>query len=338
MDGELLPATRRCLRGSHDADEQATHPCDASSLFIQKHTDKQVLELVVAPEDEQDVFWTEPYRSWRTIYRKRPQAGTSQDGGALPNTGREQWAFLTHIVRNYDRLAGRTVFLQGKLPSCGGVPLQDGSIHADNHLLSNVSAHDYLEHAFHPDGLPATFMPLTARVNHKLNAISFRTGFAEQGTVPRPISRLPSSGKDGDRWLAWQNLDYAALIQASRTNTSRELITFEQFFHRAVGTAPPQLVYFVPGAQFAASREALQSTSKETYEWILRLLDEEHAEIVFYLELSWHYLLGGRTEGTGKRRLDDHVDFTVNVLNLGSVVRWLLDLVGWWGIMIGGGA
>ena len=38
--------------------------------------------------------------------------------------------------------AQRTVFLHGKLPSCG-VLLHEGTI--GNHLLSNVSAHDYLE-------------------------------------------------------------------------------------------------------------------------------------------------------------------------------------------------
>lgn len=33
--------------------------------------------------------------------------------GCLPNAGREPHTFLTHIVRNYDRLADVTVFVQG---------------------------------------------------------------------------------------------------------------------------------------------------------------------------------------------------------------------------------
>ena len=37
----------------------------------------------------------------------------------LPNVGREQHAYLTHIVRNYDSLADWTVFLHGKVSTCG---------------------------------------------------------------------------------------------------------------------------------------------------------------------------------------------------------------------------
>ena len=47
------------------------------------------------------------------------------------------------------------------------------------------------------------------------------------------------------------------------------------------------------GAQFAASRAALRSTSKETYQWILELVEAGHFEVTFYLEMSWLYVLHG---------------------------------------------
>ena len=56
----------------------------------------------------------------------------------LPNVGKEQHAYLTHIVRNYDSLANCwTVFLHGKMPTCGFFLSNPKLI--GNHLLTNVS-------------------------------------------------------------------------------------------------------------------------------------------------------------------------------------------------------
>ena len=51
------------------------------------------------------------------------------------------------------------------------------------------------------------------------------------------------------------------------------------------------MLYFAHGAQLAASRAALRSTSKETYEWVLELIEAGHFEVTFYLEMSWLYVL-----------------------------------------------
>merc|ERR1719276_633312 len=128
-----------------------------------------------------------------------------------------------------------------------------------NHLLTNVSALDYLQAR---DDL---YMPITGRANHDLTTSSFRTTFADgEGARPRvsrPVPAYPSNAEGADdRWLAWESNDLqqhakdATLMQGVlRTD---ELIDFHDFFQRVVGRAPPAVLYFAQGAQFAASRAA----------------------------------------------------------------------------------
>ena len=46
-------------------------------------------------------------------------------------------------MRNYDELADRTVFLHGKMPTCGFFLVNKRKL--GNHLLTNVSVLDSLE-------------------------------------------------------------------------------------------------------------------------------------------------------------------------------------------------
>ena len=131
----------------------------------------------------------------------------------LCQVGKEQHAYLTHIVRNYDSLADWTVFLHGKMSTCGFF-LADPKL-MGNHLLTNVSVLDYLQ----ADG--NLFMPLTGRANHNLTLSSFRSTFADgldpRPRVSRPVSAYPRHQNEGggaaeeegggDRWLEWESND-----------------------------------------------------------------------------------------------------------------------------------
>jgi hypothetical protein len=174
-----------------------------------------------------------------------------------------------------------------------------------NHLLTNVSVLDYLQAR---DDL---FMPITGRMNHDLTTSSFRSTFADgvgaRPRVSRPVPAYPNHGDQGsnaegadDRWLEWEANDLqqhakdATLMQGVlRTD---ELIDFNDFFQRVVGRAPPAVLYFAQGAQFAASRAALRSTPKATYQWILELIEAGHFEVTFYLEMIWLYVLHAAEE------------------------------------------
>jgi Protein of unknown function (DUF3431) len=71
---------------------------------------KQQFEVVIAKFKE-DISWAECIQSNRTIYAKDPEERLGFR--ILPNLGREGGTYLFHIVENYDRLADRTLFLQG---------------------------------------------------------------------------------------------------------------------------------------------------------------------------------------------------------------------------------
>ena len=283
--------------------------------------------MVIARHAE-DISWSDPFAAVRTVYWKSgeelsvypgasaagesgwrsaaPEAAASamhSDSVVLPNVGKEQHAYLTHIVRNYDSLADRTVFMHGHEPTCGYFLVDPNNV--GNHLLTNVSVLDYLL----SEG--DLYMPLTGRANHDLTLASVRSTFADglspRPRVSRPVPAYPTHGDQvgsaeeggGDRWLKWETNDLSmhakelSLTLSQGMLSATELIEFGTFFQRVIGRPPPAVLYFSHGAQFAASRAALRSTSKETYEWILELVEAGHFEVTFYLEMMWHYVLHG---------------------------------------------
>ena len=278
-----------------------------------KEVDRRNLQVVVVRHDE-DISWSDPFAAVRTVYEKpgtelaalppTPLFATAAASDAasvvLPNVGKEQHAYLTHIVRNYDSLAERTVFMHGHEPTCGFFLVDPN--HMGDHLLTNVSMLDYVL----SEG--DLYMPLTGRANHDLTLASVRSTFADglspRPRVSRPVPAYPIYGADqetkaeeggGDRWLKWEANDLSRHAKELTLNqgalSADQMIDFGTFFQRVVGRAPPAVLYFAHGAQFAASRAALRSTSKETYEWVLELIEAGHFEVTFYLEMSWLYVL-----------------------------------------------
>ena len=85
------------------------------------------LQLLVVRHAE-DISWSDAFAAVRTVYEKpgpvlvtlpptpRPAAAAAPHAArvVLPNVGREQHAYLTHIVRNYDSLAERTVLTRAR--------------------------------------------------------------------------------------------------------------------------------------------------------------------------------------------------------------------------------
>ena len=81
--------------------------------------------------------------------------------------------------------------------------------------------------------------------------------------------------KDADRWLGWERFDYRAFLDAQCPGSlAANCISFESFFHRLFGRAPPPVLTFAQGAQFAASRDALRRIPKPTYERLLKEIEE----------------------------------------------------------------
>ena len=266
-DGAIVDASRPCNWGLSEESSPRSSTCAAAETLasIEKQEVSRKNLQVVVVQHEEDISWSDPFAAVRTVYKKsgkklsvHPQAGTTSAVEAapdaalveLPNVGKEQHAYLTHIVRNYDELADRTVFLHGKMSTCGFYLANEGEM--GNHLLTNVSVLDYLQAR---DDL---FMPITGRMNHDLTTSSFRSTFADgvgaRPRVSRPVPAYPNHGDQGsnaegadDRWLEWEANDLqqhakdATLMQGVlRTD---ELIDFNDFFQRVVGRAPPAVLY-----------------------------------------------------------------------------------------------
>jgi len=322
-NGVTVGASIPCNWGNTGPNRQAeatgSTTCAGAEMLAaieKKELDRRDLQVVVVRHAE-DISWSEPFAAVRTVYEKPgselpilPLTSTSAGAGpaapeaasvVLPNVGKEQHAYLTHIVRNYDSLANRTVFLHGKKPTCGFF-LADPKL-MGNHLLTNVSVLDYLTAEGGHGKRSDLFIPLTGRANHDLTLSSFRSSFADgldpRPRVPRPVTAHPAYGdqkrKDedggGDRWLQWEVNDLPKFAKEITVKQgvlrADEMVDFTAFFKRVVGRAPPAVLYFTQGAQFAASRAALRSTPKETYQWILGLVEGGHLEVTFYLEIIW---------------------------------------------------
>ena len=301
-----IPCNWGLTRPNQHAETTTSSCAGAETLAAieNKGLHRRNLQVVVVRHDE-DISWSDSFAAVRTVYEKPgtelpvlPSTSTSAGAGpaapeaasvVLPNVGKEQHAYLTHIVRNYDSLADWTVFLHGKVPSCSYF-LADPKLRG-NHLLTNVSILDYLT----PQG--DLFMPLTGRANHNLTLSSFRSTFADgldpRPRVPRPATAHPAYGDQtrededggGDRWLKWEVNDLPKLAKEITVKQgvlrADEMVDFTAFFKRVVGRAPPAVLYFAQGAQFAASRAALRNTPKATYQWILGLVEAGHLEVTF---------------------------------------------------------
>jgi len=100
--GVMRPERQFAIAGIADAPEYELVPQKA---LPPKHQ----FEIVVAKYRE-DVSWTHCLEANVTIYSK---AGGDSAYLELPNRGYEAGTYLHHIVLNYDRLADRTLFLQG---------------------------------------------------------------------------------------------------------------------------------------------------------------------------------------------------------------------------------
>ena len=102
------------------------------------------VEIIISRHNE-DISWSDMYASIRTVYDKSDEpnvlkVGTPGNVVRLANLGRESHTYLTHIVKNYAKLAELTVFSQGSAPGHG----YDGHRKGGGHVLANSSFHDFV--------------------------------------------------------------------------------------------------------------------------------------------------------------------------------------------------
>eukprot|EP00964_Phaeocystis_antarctica_P002187 scaffold1139_cov62-Phaeocystis_antarctica.AAC.2 len=260
------------------------------------------LELIIAGALDDALGWSEPFARMRTVYtdgkstyaRAGAKAGAAADGAAATHASYAPLVaagYLQHLVAHYDSLADWTALLPGRMPTCG-LALARGGI--GNHLMTNVSAADYLT-ASSRAATNDTFMPVTAAFDVTLSRMALRSTFADvhpHPRVPRPVAQLPGGG--ADRFLPWEESDLAHFLRdLPPPRDGSPPLSLEAFWLRVLGRPPPRTLFVAKGALLGASRKALQFTGRGTYQWLLQQLQAGHLEVAYFLELSWLYLLGG---------------------------------------------
>jgi hypothetical protein len=330
-DNVLLVATSPAL--SHTSVQLVRRqPSCPTRRWLQHPPARSRVELVVLRCGE-DIHWSDPYEAVRTVYDQSPNGRRLDDAVQLHNVGREAHGILWHIVRRYDDLADVTVFMHGKRPSFGFHRRQGSAESLDasifgfhrrrrvkdqqnrfgNHLMQNVSVHDYIS-------ANGSLIVLTACTDRALTRMSWRRGFTDmlgsRPPVPRPVDPIGAA----DEWLPFESSEFQDWIFDHVPDGRVKPMTFREFAEilfrgdgvnamhdtirnrrRANASRPllPRVFCFVQGGQFAASREDIRRLPLENYKTVLDLLERGHEEISYYMELLYATMLGVDTRFRG---------------------------------------
>ncbi len=240
--------------------------------------DKSKLEIVVARYNE-NIDWTRPYMPIVTIYNKGKDHIENEIN--LPNVGRESHTYLTHIIKNYDNLAEKTVFFQGSGPSFGYRGKSNGG-----HMISNLQFEDYL---FRTEDI---FYVVTSRVLSDLRMISERNGYNRYINLSRPISCFPTN-RNYDHWLEWRNFsDFKNYINKLKHSQSG-ILSLEDFWSKYISSDHeiPKEIFYAQGAQFSISKKMIHENSKEYYQELLKELETDiNPYQGYYMEWLWLYI------------------------------------------------
>eukprot|EP00966_Prymnesium_polylepis_P172861 3998129-Prymnesium_polylepis.2 len=126
----------------------------------------------------------------------------------------------------------------------------------------------------------------------QLSKSAIRLGFVSSAPPhgeARPAAFLPESPA---AWTEWEANNFTQFVaEAADRRPELPLISLGEFFRTAVGRPLPPVVFFAQGGQFSATAEMIRRMPRATYAWIQRMIRAGHSELIYYLELTWLYLL-----------------------------------------------
>jgi len=279
-----------CAVGLAIAGTTASAQSEYLKHVMRGEVSKADVELVLAQHDE-NVAWSDPYASVRTVYCKGG-AACSQGAIRLPNVGGEGHTFLHHIVNNYDdKLAKWTVFSQAEAPTEGYM----GHGRGGGHMLSGAKFEHYLE-----PGSDAKFL-ITSKVhlptlNHALRS-TFKT--ADGPPIARASSH-PSTcpaGDSIDEWGPYTEMPWLRKFISEKCAVEESAMgqAMLAFWDDYVQLPRPRsdIVHYAQGARFAASRERIHQRPKAFYERLLQMVVNDADPCLNYLyEYVWYYVIG----------------------------------------------
>lgn len=215
------------------------------------------VEIVVARFKE-DVTWLRAFHDHCVIYNKGPplqsQDVTNAKVISLPNIGREAHTYLHHIVKNYDRLADITIFIQGSI---------------SDHLQ------DY---------------KMKANMSYPLDPLEFISTIAKEVEQNKDISlnTLPLNKPECDFGF---DCSYFFKITSYKGALEDSGHLFGQWFvSRFVQDFPFESMRVYMGALFAVHKSRILSRPKEFYADLLSEYQTISPEIAHFMERSWYYV------------------------------------------------
>ena len=231
-----------------------------------------------------------------TIYVYEKTASSSSECNALrpfvecvplgKNVGRESFPFLYHIVRNYDKLADKTVFTQATVPGLGyvGPNLGGGHMTPDSDFL-----YDFVSPTTKPRIVPTFWRSaFTEEMAERMGYNDF--------TIRGDPERLPPICEN----VSWNVFNDTANPWRPKLHSQKDQFASTTDFWNAyllaeLGPSPSRW-FFANGAILSAGRREIRSLSKQTYERLLDTVDH-HVDPVagYHLEHLWGYVLGHKS-------------------------------------------
>ena len=206
----------------------------------------------------------------------------------LPNRGRENAAYLYHIVHNYDTLADVTVFSHAGLPTSGMRSANGGG-----HMLPGTTIFDYAlaspETGFF-QFTTAISMRSLRRVRRRLGARARPKGCVDREAATSPAACLVASDVvELARTPIFEN-HVARLCRRQRAH----ICSISEFWDAFLIAArpPDDVVYFAQGARFAVTRAQLHRRPRAQYEQLLATVNGSvDPSAGYFLECLWYYVL-----------------------------------------------
>lgn len=217
----------------------------------------------------------------------------------LKNVGRESNTYLYHIVKNYHRLADKTVFMQAAFPGWGWYPP-----HVGGHVQQGSDVmYDYLS-AYEPPRIVFTWAYHTSE-SHELSirrstfpVIAPWSGGYWMVQDPFLLNdTLPGVCPNPNEWVVTSNrtLRFWDTLVPKQAGQVDDLRTYwNRYLKAELGPLPSDAyMVFSNGALFSASSWNIQSHTRQFWKTLLQTTNDlVNPRAGFYLEMVWPYLVG----------------------------------------------
>jgi hypothetical protein len=210
----------------------------------------------------------------------------------LPNRGRENTAYLHHVINNYELLADVTVFSHAGMPN-GGLRSASGG----GHMLAGTTFFDYAA-ATPDDGF---FQLSTAMSMESLKRVRRRNGMEGGADRLRCHDEITAAGRSSSTCFdeaEAHELPSSPIFShhvAKRCAQERASVCSLGAYWDTYGLGPrppSNVLFYSQGARFAVTRAQLRRRPRAFYEALLASVNAtQDPSAGYFLECMWFYVM-----------------------------------------------